>query len=156
MQPVVLITSLGRFTTVTIRLLIADDHAGVRDALKLVFEPTAIEVVAEAISGEESVSLALALNIDIVLLDINMPDETGIEALGRIKRAKPDLPVLMYSALRRQDQLFHCRQAGSAGHVCKGCSNDELIAAIEQVAAGKHVWPREEIIFFQPRRSMIV
>ena len=75
----------------TIRLLIADDHDWIREGLRAVFQPTEIEVVAEATTGEEAVSLALASDLDVVLLDIKMPDGDGMDMLSRIKAVKQQL-----------------------------------------------------------------
>ncbi len=98
----------------TIRLLIADDHAWIREGLRAVFQSTEIEVIAEATTGEEAVCLVLASEIDVVLLDIKMPDGGGIEALHRIKTLKHQLPVVIYSAHDRLDFYLRCKSQGAA------------------------------------------
>ncbi|MHB9049329.1 MAG: response regulator, partial [Pirellulales bacterium] len=81
----------------SIKLLIADDHSMVRAGLKSLLEGTEIKVVAEAATGQEALRLALSKKIDVALLDVRMPDGDGLNALGRIKLEKPDLPVLLLS-----------------------------------------------------------
>ncbi|MHB9049716.1 MAG: response regulator, partial [Pirellulales bacterium] len=81
----------------SIKLLIADDHPMVRAGLKSLLEGTEIKVVAEAATGQEALRLALSKKIDVALLDVRMPDGDGLNALGRIKLEKPDLPVLLLS-----------------------------------------------------------
>jgi len=123
-----------------IRLLVADDHEWIRDGLRLAFLSTEIEIVAEAVNREEAVCLALAMDIDLVLLDINMTGGDGIEALARIRSAKSDLPILMYSAQAGLDCIYHCQEAGANGLLRKGVDNKELIDTIRLVAAGGKCW----------------
>ena len=80
-----------------ITLLIADDHEVVRTGLKSLFAGSDIEVVAEAATGEAAVRMVLEHNPDVVLLDIRMPEGDGLNALGRIKLERPDMPVLILS-----------------------------------------------------------
>ena len=80
-----------------IRLLIADDHEVVRSGLKTMLAGTEVKVVAEVASGAAAVKYALENEVDVVLLDIRMPDGDGLTALGRIKLDKPDMPVLILS-----------------------------------------------------------
>ena len=84
----------------TIRLLIADDHEVARSGLKSLLAGTEIKVIAEAASGQAAVKYALQHDVDVVLMDVRMPDGDGLTALGRIKLDKPDLPILMFSDFR--------------------------------------------------------
>src|ERR1700722_13634280 len=81
-----------------IRLLVADDQEVVRLGVKKIVEGTEIKVVHEATTGQAAVKLALEKDVDVVLLDVRMPDGAGLTALGRIKLDKPDLPVILSSA----------------------------------------------------------
>ena len=83
---------------VKIRLLVADDQEMVRQGVKALIAGTEIKVVAEVASGQAAVKQALETEVDVVLLDVRMPDGDGLTALGRIKLDKPTLPVLLFSA----------------------------------------------------------
>ena len=95
-----------------IRLLIADDHEVVRSGLKSLLAGTEIKVVAEVATGQAAVKYALENEVDVVLMDVRMPDGDGLTALGRIKLDKPDLPILMFSAFDNPDL---CRPGGRPG-----------------------------------------
>ena len=81
-----------------IRLLIADDHEVVRSGLKSMLGETEFKVVAEVSTGQAAVKYALANEVDVVLLDVRMPDGDGLTALGRIRLDKPKLPIILLSA----------------------------------------------------------
>jgi DNA-binding NarL/FixJ family response regulator len=115
---------------VTIRLLIADDHVWIRDGLRALFQPTEIEIVAEATTGEEAVSLALASDVDVVLLDIKMPQGNGLDALTRIRAVKQQLPMVIYSAHDRLDFYLRCKTLGVSAHLQKGANHQEVIEAV--------------------------
>ena len=124
----------------TIRLLIADDHEWVREGLRYAFANTGIEIVAEASTGKSAASLALEVEVDVVLLDIKMPDGDGMDALSRIKAAKGNLPVLIYSAHDRPDYVQRCASLGASGYLRKGVDNQVLVAAVRDAFAGQEVW----------------
>lgn len=124
----------------TIRLLVADDHEWIRDGLRLAFLCTEKYIVTEAVNREEAVCLALAMDIDMVLLDFNMTGGDGIEALTRIRSAKSDLPILMYSAQGGLDCTCHSREACANGLLRMGVDNKELIDTVRLVAAGGICW----------------
>ena len=81
-----------------IQILVADDQEIVRLGVKALLAGTEIKVVAEAANSQAAVKLALEKEVDVVLLDVRLPDGDGLTALGRIKLDKPDLPVLLFSA----------------------------------------------------------
>ena len=112
-----------------IQLLIADDHEMVRCGLKTLLADTDIKVVAEAATGQAAVKLALEKKVDVVLLDIRMPDGDGLTTLGRIKLDKPDLPVLLFSAFDNPASMARAIALGASGFLLKGCSRDELLRA---------------------------
>lgn len=128
-----------------IRILIADDHDVVRSGLKTMLAGTDVEVAAEATTGEQAVKLAFSQPIDVVLLDIRMPDGDGLTALGRIKLDKADLPVLMLSTYDNPTYIARSVALGAAGYILKGCTKDELLQAIRTAARGESAWTREEL-----------
>jgi len=125
-----------------IRLLIADDHKMVRLGVKALLAGTEIEVVAEAATGQAAVKLALKKDVDLVLLDVCMPDCDGLAALSRIKLDKPDLPVLLFSAFDNSASIARAASLGASGFLLKGCARNELLKAIRTVASGRSIWNR--------------
>jgi DNA-binding NarL/FixJ family response regulator len=125
-----------------IRLLIADDHEMVRSGLKSMLAGTEIQVVATVASGQEAVKHALENKVDVVLLDVRMPDSDGLNALGRIKLDKPDLPILMFSYFDNPTYVARAVALGASGYLLKGCTRDELVNAIKTAAAGESTFTR--------------
>ena len=128
----------------SIKLLIADDHEVVRSGLKSLMAGSDIKVVAEAATGEAAVKMAIKLEPDVVLLDIRMPDMDGLNALGRIKLERPNLPVLILSTYDNPTYVARVLQAGAKGYVSKSAPPDQLLEAIRRVAAG-HNYIEHEI-----------
>ncbi len=120
----------------TIRLLIADDHAIVREGLRRMLSGTEILVAAEAATGSEAVELARRLEPDVVLLDIRMPDMDGIAALREIKRESPQIPVVMLTAYDDPTWLVQAVAFGAAGYLLKSLEPAELAASIRGVVTG--------------------
>ena len=125
-----------------IRLLVADDHEMVRRGVKALLAGTEIDVVAEAATGQAAVKLALEKEVDLLLLDVRMPDGDGLTVLGRIKVSKPDLPVLLFSAFDNLASVARAIALGANGFLLKDCSRDELLKAIRRAAAGENTWSR--------------
>ncbi|MCD4726634.1 MAG: response regulator transcription factor [Pirellulales bacterium] len=128
-----------------IRLLIADDHEVVRSGLKTMLADTEIKVVGEVATGATAVKYALDNEVDVVLLDIRMPDGDGLTALGRIKLDKPDLPILILSTFDNPTYIARAVALGAAGYLLKGCTRDKLIASIRTAASGESAWTRDEL-----------
>ncbi|MGO8690705.1 MAG: response regulator [Thermoguttaceae bacterium] len=128
-----------------IKLLIADDHEVVRSGLKSLLGGSEIKVVAEVASGAEAVKYALESDPDVVLLDIRMPDGDGLTALGRIKLDKPEMPVLILSTFDNPTYVARAVALGANGYLLKGCTREELLAAIRTAAAGESAWTRDEL-----------
>jgi two-component system, NarL family, response regulator NreC len=122
---------------VSIRVLIVDDHAVVRSGLKLLLEAeNGIEPVGEAGSARDAVFQARALNPDVILLDLVMPERTGLDVLPQLKHENPDTQVLVLSM---QDEPRYVREAfaaGASGYVLKEAADTEVVAAVREVAAG--------------------
>lgn len=128
-----------------IKLLIADDHEVVRSGLRVLLEGTEVDVVATVATGEEAVKYALEQTVDVVLLDIRMPEGDGLTALGRIKLDKPEMPVLMLSTFDNPTYIARSVALGASGYLLKGCTRDELLKAIRSAAAGESAWTRDEL-----------
>jgi len=128
-----------------IRLLVADDHEVVRRGLKTMLADTDIEIVGEVDTGNAAVKFALTHDVDVVLLDVRMPQGDGLTALGRIKLDKPDVPVLILSTFDNPTYVARAVALGASGYLLKGCTRDELVAAIRSAAAGESAWTREEL-----------
>jgi len=128
-----------------IRVLLADDHEVVRRGLKSLFENTDIQVVAEAANGQEALKMAKEKKLDVVLLDVRMPDIDGLNVLGRIKLDHPDLPVLMLSTYDNPTYVARAVALGAAGYVLKDSHRNKLLESIRGAASGESVWTREEL-----------
>lgn len=128
-----------------IRILIADDHEVVRCGLKTLLADTEVEVVAEVSTGEAAVRFALENEVDVVLMDIRMPEGDGLTALGRIKLDKPDLPVLMLSTFDNPTYIARSVALGASGYLLKGCTREELVKALRSAATGESAWTRDEL-----------
>jgi two-component system invasion response regulator UvrY len=126
-----------------IRVLIADDHAIVREGLKQILADTKDIVVAgDAANGVDAIKLARKGKGDVLLLDISMPDRGGIEVLKQVKKELPDLAILMLSMHREDQYAIRALKAGASGYLNKQSAPAELVNAIRQVAAGqKYISP---------------
>jgi DNA-binding NarL/FixJ family response regulator len=121
-----------------IRILIADDHAIVRAGLKqLLQDQPDMAVAAEASSGADALAVVRAEDIDVMLLDISMPDRNGIDVLKSARHHKPDLPVLVLSGYPEEQYAINLIRAGAAGYINKEAAPDQLLKAIRTVAAGR-------------------
>lgn len=127
----------------TIRLLVVDDHDLVRYGLRMAFEGTEIEIIAEAADGREGFELLQCQTIDVALVDIRMPHANGFDLLQLLQEAGLMLPVvLMYSVDEGMKSLRRCREYGAKGLVSKCHDRDVLINAVREVYAGGDVWSR--------------
>ncbi len=123
-----------------IRILIADDHAVVREGTrKILVQESDMEVVAEAADGEAAIRLAGSSNPDVAIIDISMPVVDGIEATRRIKELYPGVSVLILSAYDDDQFVFGLLEAGAAGYLLKSVRAHELVNAVRQVHSGESV-----------------
>ncbi|MDP3225637.1 MAG: response regulator transcription factor, partial [Rubrivivax sp.] len=121
-----------------IRVVIADDHALVRAGLRqFLADHDDLSVVAECANGRELMDVVRAENVDVVLLDIAMPDQTGVDLLLAIKARAPALPVLMLSSYPEEHYATTLLRQGAAGYVGKDTDPDEIVRAIRTAAAGR-------------------
>jgi two-component system, NarL family, response regulator LiaR len=124
----------------TIKILIADDHAVVRDGTRQILEQEKdMEVIAEAADGAEAIKLAGSTKPDVAIIDIAMPGVDGIEATRQIKSLYPQIAVLILSAYDDDQFIFSLLEAGAAGYLLKSVRGRELIDAVRQVHAGESV-----------------
>jgi NarL family two-component system response regulator LiaR len=123
-----------------IRVLIADDHAVVREGTRRMLEQEDdMEVVGEAVDGEEAVRLADDTKPDVAIVDISMPKLDGIEATKQIKSRCPSVTILILSAYDDDQFVFSLLEAGAAGYLLKSVRSRELIDAVRAVYAGESV-----------------
>ena len=121
-----------------IKVIIADDHAILRAGLKQILSETEdILVVAEAQNANEAIKLGSQPDADVLLLDISLPDRSGIEALKYIKRENSRIAVLMLSMHREDEYAIRALKSGASGYLCKQSASSELVNAIHTVAKGK-------------------
>ncbi len=121
-----------------IRVGIVDDHAIVRNGLRqYLTEHVDLRVTGEANNGREALELARAGEMDVMLLDISMPDQSGIEALAAIKARFPDLAVLILSGFPEAHYATTLLRQGASGYLNKECEPEEIVNAIRTVARGR-------------------
>ena len=123
-----------------IRIIIADDHALVRQGMRnLLDQEPDLEVVAEANDGEEAVEMTAQFKPDVAIVDIAMPRLDGIEATKQIKELYPETKVLILSAYDEDQFIFRLLEVGASGYLLKNVQSRELIAAIRTVQEGDSV-----------------
>ncbi|EFH88229.1 response regulator [Ktedonobacter racemifer] len=124
-----------------IRLLIADDHAFYREGVRTMLRDLPdMEVIGEAASGNETESLAEALQPDVILMDIKMPGINGIEATRRILHTSPHMKVLVVTMFEDDDSVFAAMRAGARGYLLKDADQDELLRAVKAVSRGEAIF----------------
>jgi DNA-binding NarL/FixJ family response regulator len=124
-----------------LRVLIADDHPLFRNGMRaLLSADLTTEVIGEATTGEEAVALAATLQPDIILMDIQMPGISGIEATRQILRASPRIRILMVTMFEDDQSVFTAMRAGARGYVLKGAHPDEMLRAIQAVGSGEAIF----------------
>lgn len=121
-----------------IRIAIVDDHAIVRAGLRQFFaDQLDFLVVGEAANGRDALDLVRKGGIDVVLMDISMPDQSGVDALAAIKARQPDLPVLILSGFAETHYATTLLRQGASGYLNKDCDPEEIVKAIRTVARGR-------------------
>jgi DNA-binding NarL/FixJ family response regulator len=124
-----------------IRVLLANDHPlfrrGMRALLRV--EPDT-ELVGEATDGQQALDMALELRPDVILMDLNMPKVSGIEATRRILQANPATAILMLTMFGDDDSVFAAMRAGAHGSVLKGADGAATLRAIHAVASGESIF----------------
>jgi len=124
--------------SMTLKVLLADDHAIVRRGVaQLLLERGIASEVREAATGADALALAAREPYDVVLLDISLPDITGLDVLKRLKRLKHAVPVLMFSMYREDQYAVRALKAGASGYMSKTADPAQMVRAVQQVAAGR-------------------
>jgi len=126
-----------------IRLLLVDDHEVVRSGLKMLLENEAdLKIVGEANTGGQALEMVDSLEPDVVIMDITLPDISGIEVTRRIKGAHPDMAVVALTIHEDQQYFFEMLQVGASGYVPKRAAPDDLITAIRAAYRGEmYIYP---------------
>ncbi|GGO77309.1 response regulator [Nonomuraea cavernae] len=123
-----------------IRLLLVDDHPIVRDGLRAVFEAEPdIDVASEAANGREGLERAAELDVDVVLMDLRMPEMDGVAAITALRRAHPHVKVLVLTTFDGDSDVLPAIEAGATGYLLKDAPTDELLRAVRAAAAGEPV-----------------
>lgn len=121
-----------------LKIIIADDHPVVRRGLTLTIEAEKdMRVVGEAENGAGALALIKKHKPDVVLMDLQMPEMNGVEALKRVRSEYPDLPILILTSFSDDAHVFAALRAGASGFLLKEMSGDDLVAAIREAAQGK-------------------
>jgi DNA-binding NarL/FixJ family response regulator len=120
-----------------IRVLLADDHGIVRDALRYLLQAQAdIEVIAEAVDGQDAIDEVHLVCPDVAVLDLSMPRINGIEAAKQILASCPNTRVIMLTIYHSQQHIDRAVQAGACGYILKDSAGQELATAIRMVYRG--------------------
>ena len=120
-----------------IKILIGDDHAIVRRGLKQIVEESRDMIVDEAKNGQEVLEKTRKNQYDILVLDISLPDRSGLDVLKHLKNTQPDLPILILSIHPEEQYAVRVLRAGASGYLSKDSAPDELAAAIRKVSQGR-------------------
>ena len=120
-----------------IRVVLADDHVFVRDGIKSLLENEAnIEVVGEAIDGADAFEVVAESKPDLLIVDIRMPNLTGIEVVEKLRSENNDVKIIMLSMHESEEYVLKSIKAGADGYLLKGSSKEEFLKALHNVAAG--------------------
>lgn len=123
-----------------IKVLIADDHKMFRQGLRMLFEMESdIKVVGEARDGLEVQELAVVLEPDIILMDINMPGTDGVEATRQVLKRRPEQAVIILTMFREDEHVYQAINAGARGYVLKDADSVDVLRALRSVADGGSV-----------------
>ena len=125
-----------------IRVLVVDDHPTVRSAIRKLLETTeGMTVVGEAGDGREALDVVEKTRPDVVVMDLTMPELSGIQATRYLSIAHPRTRILIFSAAVGRDVVREARAAGAAGFVAKGGRAGRVVRAIRAVNEGRSAWP---------------
>jgi len=130
----------------TYRVLLVDDHAIVRGGVKAMLRGTEFDVIGEASSGDEAITVATEKTPELVLLDIRMAGGDGFEALVAIKAALPKTAVLMLSTYDNPTYMARAVAGGASGYLLKGIDHEELLSAMRAVMQGEQLLSSQDLI----------
>ncbi len=124
-----------------LRILIADDHPMFRRGLRALLQSVVdFEVIGEATTGQEAIALARELQPDAILMDLQMPEGSGIVATREIVQTIPDIRILVVTLFEDDDSVFMALRAGARGYILKDADDDEIIRAIRAVGRGEAIF----------------
>ena len=127
-----------------INILIVDDHLIVREGIKRIIDDVPdMNIVAEASSGQEAIDLILENLYDLILLDISMPGQNGLQTLKLIKKHNKNIPVLMLSMHSEEQYAMRTIKAGASGYMTKETASHQLVTAIRKINGGKKFISKE-------------
>lgn len=125
-----------------IKVLLVDDHAVVRKGLiSLLEDEDSLEIIADVSSGKEAINFIASNKLDLVLLDLNMPEMSGLETSKILSKTHPKLKKLVFSMHNDPDYILKSIENGVDGYLLKDSEKDEIVKAIEQVNAGQKYFP---------------
>lgn len=121
-----------------IKIGIVDDHAIVRSGLKQFFsEHVDLRVVGEASTGREAIELVRTTELDVLVMDLSMPGQSGIDALAMIRAKAPDVGILILSGYPEEHYAMNLIRQGASGYLNKDCEPDEIVKAVRTIALGR-------------------
>lgn len=128
-----------------VKLLIADDHEMIRDGLRVLLNQTGqFDIVAEASNGREVIEVIKKIDeLDIIVLDINMPDKDGIEVTTELKKTYPEIKILIVTMYNRKEFIKSLMEIGVDGYILKNSGKDELVAALNSLNRGEPYYGAE-------------
>jgi two-component system nitrate/nitrite response regulator NarL len=126
-----------------LRVVLADDHHFFREGLRDMLDTAGMIVVGEAKDGAEAVALAGSLKPDVIVIDLNMSDVPGAEALRRIAAASPDAHVVVLTSSSEEADVLDALKAGACGYILKDTQADDLVGGIRQTVGSHAVLSRE-------------
>lgn len=135
-----------------IKVLVADDHEVVRRGLITLFQNTEIKIVGEAANGKEAVDQTIKCKPDVVLMDIRMPESDGLEAIERLRKKAPTIPIVVLSTYDNPTYVARSAALGAFDYVLKGSPRKELIGAITRAARGDN--PTESSMLRRVKSTM--
>ena len=123
---------------IKVRIGIVDDHSIVRSGLRQFFDDQSdLQVVGEAATGRDAVELVRTTDMDVLLLDVSMPGQTGIDAMAMIRAKAPDLAILILSGYPEEHYAVNLIRQGASGYLSKQCEPTEIVTAIRTVSQGR-------------------
>ena len=126
-------------------VVIADDHEVVREGLRTIFARSGLTVCAEAGNSKELLKAVKKLHPDIVVLDVLLGADDGLQALARIKLDHPKIAVVMLSEHDNPTYIARAVALGASGYISKSCTSDEIVEAVQGAARGENIWPEETL-----------
>jgi len=141
-----------------IKILIVDDHQLVREGIQLMLSNTdEIDVIAEATNGKEAVNYSEEHDVDVVLLDLNMPEMNGIDACKALKKLKPKIKIIILSMISERKMVQKLMNYGANGYLLKNSGQDEIIHAIKEVHAGRNHFDQEilDMMLYPDKHKMV-